>query len=418
MSLSIFRVISLVILVGLLFLLGIVFILLGGWNLNILDHPTKFFSSEQSASLTVSVIPHKSEVVVDSIIVGESPLNISIKPGKHRIQIRSSGYTPYEETLVLQPNQQIVIEYHLRFNPHISTVSDIAAYPLWIEENTLLYFDLTDRVITEYLADGTKNNIKELQGNVTSMNLCTPSHVIVEYLPDNNPGIAIQNVISINMITNEEVYLGIGHVATLTLSDKCNAYLLGWYADANADNFSFWIGNPNEKLQEKSLPMVSEILPPESFNISSDHNWLDIEGSSGTAFWQYDGNAYNYAFFVDKAYGTTWSPLDAKATYIDINGSIHMIELPSQSDKIISLFPGSLPLRWTPKGNQIVFSTYNPTNGGSSFWAVDVNNNTRTLLADSSLILGRVTDFAISPDGSRIAYINDLNHLNILFVGK
>jgi Tol biopolymer transport system component len=71
-----------------------------------------------------------------------------------------------------------------------------------------------------------------------------------------------------------------------------------------------------------------------------------------------------------------------------------------------------------PEGKRLIFTTYDATEGSSAFWAVDVETGNRTLLADRSMILGRVTDFAISPDGLKIAYVNDLEQLWILVLGE
>lgn len=417
-SWSIARLLVLFILFSLLTLLSLGLVLLYGTNLSILDLPTYIFGNGQESSLTINVIPYGSEILINGSVAGESPLNILVKPGKYKIEIKRNGYSPYEETVVLQSNQQVVIEYHLGVTPYMLIISGNGAYPLWIEDNSLLYFDLTNQTIARYLPDGSNNNIKELPGSITSMNYCTPAKIFVEYLPGANPGIAVQNVVAIDTITNEEVYFGIGNVTTMPLSGNCNVYLIGWYEGANTDDFSFWMGNPSEKLQQKDLPNVSQVLPPEAVKLSNDGKWLMIEGGNGINFWQYDGNVFLYISSISQAYGAVWSPNDAKLIYMDLGGSIHYIELPEQSDKTIVSPSVLLPLRWMPNGHQVVFTTYNPANGGSSFWAVDVNNGVRTLLADSSLILGRVTDFAISPDGSSIAYTNDLNHLNILFIGE
>lgn len=288
---------------------------------------------------------------------------------------------------------------------------------MWIEGDSLFYFDLSDQTISRYAPDGTNKRIKELQGNVTSLNYCSPANIFIEYLPYMDSGIAVQNVVAIDLTNHEETHFGIGNVTTALLLDNCNVYLLGWYEYADTGDLSFWVGKPSEKLQQKNLPNVVHALPPESINLSTNGEWLMIEGGNGISFWQYDGNNFLYIFSIDRAYSPVWAPFKTNLVYMDFGGSIHYIELPEQTDKTIVSSPALLPLKWMPNGKQVVFTTYNP-NGGSSFWAIDVNNGVRTLLADSSSVFGRVTDFAISPDGSRIAYTNDLNHLNILFIGE
>jgi serine/threonine-protein kinase len=56
------------------------------------------------------------EVVVDGQSVGVSPplSELELAPGRHRIEIRNSGFKPYQETFELDPNQTVRIKYKFK----------------------------------------------------------------------------------------------------------------------------------------------------------------------------------------------------------------------------------------------------------------------------------------------------------------
>jgi len=377
------------------------------------------FGIQQDAFLHIQVYPDGSTVLLNGKEVGKTPLDLAVKPGKYRIEIRNSDYTSFEETVLLQARQRLIIEYTLLFHPYIQNISGDAVAPTWVEDSSLMYFEFSNRLIMNLLSSGEPIEIQKLEGYVAALSYCAPNFLLAQFVPEENNAYSnTPNAISIDLSTHEVNDLGEGAFTGLTENGECRAYWIGWTGDFQTGDIALRSGNPKAQLQSVILPEKARAIPPETLSFSADKNWLMISTGTGISFWEYDGNAFDYVSSISEAFGAVWSPINSSLVFMGADASIYLIESPERSQKKISSFPGSLPLRWTPNGNQVVFTTYNPTNGGSSFWAVDANNSMLTLLADSSLILGRVTDFAISPDGSRIAYTNDLNHLNILFIGE
>jgi hypothetical protein len=55
------------------------------------------------AEITILSHPLGADVIVDGELMGTTPLVLSdLEPGSHVVQIRLSGYDPYEETIVLE----------------------------------------------------------------------------------------------------------------------------------------------------------------------------------------------------------------------------------------------------------------------------------------------------------------------------
>jgi class 3 adenylate cyclase len=68
-----------------------------------------------TALIMLAVSPW-GEVVVDGQSVGVSPplSELELAPGRHRIEIRNSGFKPYQETFELDPNQTVRIKYKFK----------------------------------------------------------------------------------------------------------------------------------------------------------------------------------------------------------------------------------------------------------------------------------------------------------------
>ena len=61
--------------------------------------------------LSVNTIPKKVKVILDGVIVGESPIkNERISPGVHKFEIKKEGYAPLTYDLLVNPAQAIHLD--------------------------------------------------------------------------------------------------------------------------------------------------------------------------------------------------------------------------------------------------------------------------------------------------------------------
>ena len=64
--------------------------------------------------LSVNTIPKKVKVILDGVIVGESPIkNERISPGVHKFEIKKEGYAPLTYDLLVNPAQAIHLDFFL-----------------------------------------------------------------------------------------------------------------------------------------------------------------------------------------------------------------------------------------------------------------------------------------------------------------
>lgn len=382
----------------------------------VLENLNPEFLRTSKTSLLINVLPTGSDVLLNGTVVGVTPLNLSLQPGRYKLRINRNNYIPYETTVVLRAGQRVTIEYHLHYMTNVQYVASEASLPLWENYNTLFYVNMPDNAITQYLLTGEKKMVAEMPDLILSLENCL-NYILVQHYASEDLGM-VEEILAVEIDTGKVFELGTGDIAPMPVSEECESYLLGFPLQEEGGDSIVWRGKPDGLFQPVSLEGLSNALPAQSIAWSADGQWFQIQRSESVHIWHYDGAVFTYAFQIEPAFDAVWSPNGARLVYMHQDGTIYYVNNPEKPDQKIVSSNGMLPLRWMPDGKQVVFTTYNPTDGGSAFWAVDVETGNRTLLADSSMILGRVVDFAISPDGLKIAYVNDLEQLWILVLGE
>jgi len=396
---------------AILILLGVVLILSTGI---VLDNLNLEFLRASNASLLINVLPAGSDVLLNGTNVGVTPLDLSLQPGRYKLRISRNEYISFETTVVLRAGERATIEYHLRYLSNVQDIADEASSPLWEDNDTLFYVNIPNSAIMQYLLTGEKKKVAEMPDIILSFKSC-PNYILVQHYSDEDLNM-VKDISAVEIDTGKSLELGIGDIAPIPSSKECEFYLLGLPLKTEAEDSTVWKGNLNGVFQPISPENISNALPAQSVACSADGQWLQIQRGVSAYIWRYDGASFTYVSQIEPAFEAVWSPLGARMAYMRQDGAIYYIDLLEGPDQRIVSPDGLLPLHWMPDGNRVVFTTYNATEGGSAFWVVDVEAGNRTLLADSSKTLGRVTDFVISPDGLKIAYVNDLGQLWILFL--
>ncbi len=64
--------------------------------------------------ISITTIPAKSRVVLDGIVMGNSPIiNERVSPGEHKFEIVKEGYAPLKYELIVNPAQAIHLDFFL-----------------------------------------------------------------------------------------------------------------------------------------------------------------------------------------------------------------------------------------------------------------------------------------------------------------
>ena len=75
-----------------------------------------FFFNVLSSQVKMSIktIPGKARVVLDGIVMGNSPINNErVSPGEHKFEIVKDGYAPLKYELIVNPAQAIHLDFFL-----------------------------------------------------------------------------------------------------------------------------------------------------------------------------------------------------------------------------------------------------------------------------------------------------------------
>jgi len=107
---------------------------------------------------------------------------------------------------------------------------------------------------------------------------------------------------------------------------------------------------------------------------------------------------------------SAWSPNGDRIAYLvehsdtSLEPSIWVINSDG-TEEARQLVSGAISgFQWKSDGRSLLYFTRSHIEEGSSCWSVDVETGERTLLADPGILRQLVGDFAISPDGKKIAF--------------
>jgi hypothetical protein len=63
--------------------------------------PAGAAADDRRTPVTITTTPPGASVVVDGVVVGESPVTVPLNPGPHRLRATMSGYYPASETKIV-----------------------------------------------------------------------------------------------------------------------------------------------------------------------------------------------------------------------------------------------------------------------------------------------------------------------------
>ncbi|WP_038049074.1 PEGA domain-containing protein [Thermus caliditerrae] len=76
-----------------------------------------------TATLAVDSRPQGAEVYLDGRLSGRTPVNLSVNPGRHEVELRLSGYQPYRVTVNPKPGERVQVFAQLVPEPRQGTLA-------------------------------------------------------------------------------------------------------------------------------------------------------------------------------------------------------------------------------------------------------------------------------------------------------
>ncbi len=363
-------------------------------------------------SIRLNILPEGSGVTLDGQLAGVTPLDIPANPGEsHSIRVEHEGFYPLNLDLVVPASGQLKIEQSLVFQPRVEQIATRAALLAWVPAGDL-YF-VRDEDDGAYLYILSANGVQKINhlGDATYRLETVPGgkHLMSLNFNDlNGPNVTLwENSTAVWQRNGVYAFTWLEEESALLLgaeSGQTNFILQKISQDGNAETWqpdqTFWDGDP------------------EIISLSGDGQWLSTQISSVLQIWRRDGSRLSLAIRVDQASESRFSPgKEAVLAYLNANDDLRIINPGIPTDTLL-VSNVSFPLRWSPDGKAVLYPTYNTVDGGTSLWRVEINSAAVSLVADAALLPGTAADFALSPDGKRLAYINQAGQLYLITLAQ
>lgn len=362
--------------------------------------------------VTFNVQPAGANVLIDNQIIGQTPLIHSLQPGEYRVRIEREHYIPWETTISVE-DMDVSLERVLVFQPFASTLTQGALHPHWTPDGALLYITKgSTAAIVQWDSTGARM-LTEFPAFPTSVIWSRDGSHIAAFTE-------VANYLDVFSVKDN----GVRHIADSAFNpawkfDGRTLTFTGWLT-VDSPQYTVWSVEPGSAPLPLVVEIPSEMSDAEKAAWSPDGEWLFTISEDELAIWQMSENRIlNSGVLPDVRYAD-WSPNASQLNFAYIASSDNSLLLvnPQRLSPTTIALNVTPPIRWSPDGTTLYYFDYRPEEGGSALWAINSETGNRTLLADAAIAIGEVIDFAVSPDGKRVAYVTDDYRLVLLTLGE
>jgi hypothetical protein len=368
------------------------------------------FNNPDTNRVTVSTDPAGASVWINDNLAGVSPLKARIPKRDISIRVEMEQYETYEERFDQLLGDSLFIP--LRFNIHTELISTNSHPAGWDQEGRLAFFDFDALMLHFRNVDGEIERSIEISSFAKAMGFSVNNDMI-----GIGEGPLASEIFFLPSISDQAVVVGYGGAAPCWHPSNGQYFFLGWTGDTHEYDMHLWAGRPGEEPIRVALPDNGKIRYPISTSWSGDGRYFLVQSLEHADIWNFSNGSLTYSGKLP-AIGSDWAPGGAMLAYLDAMSNLYVYDADTGSKDELSTNLPFEDFAWSPDGLSLFGVTYNPTIGGSAFWEIDVEKGSSQLLIDSEEIFGKVTDMAVSPDGTRIAYLNDLGQLGVLIIGE
>ena len=357
--------------------------------------------SKQS-QLQINIQPEGSQVFVDGELKGETPLGLDMS-GKRSLRVEHDGYLPFETEVDVR-DEKIIIEEKLALIPFILDIDIPVNGYAFLENNQLVFGKLDGIYNWNYLDDEVKSQF--------SMSLIPAN---ISFSPQGDSFINrtynfIYTMLDFYSIEDGQKRLISNNIEDFAWGPKPAQYSVieSKFGKTEIRVYSGYELQSNIQIDQFDLIDNFYWSPTGSKFIIEEIDKITI-------YTHEDGKAVKDTS-IQPAYFSIFSPIDDnKISYIDDSLNLILVDLETGEQEVVG--EGVLaPYQWRPDGLAIIYTTYNTTEGETAFWQIDLQSGNKTLLADPSVVWGKVVDFQISPDQKMIAYLTDTDRLMVLIL--
>jgi hypothetical protein len=395
----------------------------------------------QGQVLHVDSYPPDAEVYISNVLSGTTPCQLPLLSGEYEVTLVKEHYLPWRQDVCIQAGQSLRLEAHLSLVPYVTLLADESAYGLvWGDHGFLYYLTFRDGELQPRQV--------QLEGSGATEAFALPADgaqyeyfwephgktVLVRYA---DPASAHRSCQSYTLNGGRWRDLSSANSALLEAADvawsadaRQLAYLLPADTEPGGEQGYYEGPEPNvlwicaadgSKAREISLwDNASRVVwSPQGDRLVVESWTLGLEENRIWLVWPEDGTREE--LLVLGAHGAAWSddgewlamralgPPDAIAEglwVVDKNGALLQRVGPDVPQEY----------RWLPGTHQLMYFASRPNQGGSSCWVVDVDSGSRVLLADAAVLGRDVGEFAVAPDGKKVAFVGADGRLYLLVV--
>ena len=391
------------------------------------------------AGLIIVTYPGEVDIYIDGSLKGVSPLRLDMEPGDCLVTLKKEHYVTWEGEVSVVKDEYTRLEKQLQFLPYTVLFTGGKRLLSWTEDSEGIYcFYVTDTgdQLARMRLDGNEEvkintGFKEMGIHGLAWSRDQKRLLAWGYIRDEQDrahsysGLVVSDLEgNIRPIAREREPGGGILAASWSHTEREIAYLQAvvepsqdmyprivgtelWVVDSHGQNakkaFSF---DRNDEAHRVHWSSQGKLLVQGSTTTflfeTSDGEVVQSSTISDTvaSLWSSDGEYIAYQRLEDNETSSLWVD--------DVSGN-YSTQLVTD---IISQF------QWVPGRASLIYFTYDPELHASACWAIDVEAGERTLLADKSIITQRVGDFAISPDGKRIAFEGEDGNIWLLTLSE
>jgi len=399
-------------LVGLLGLAGLVYLGTQAGLVDLSRIAWPDWLSPQRTALVVNVQPDGAEVRLDGQPAGVTPLTLHVSPGAHDLLVQAEGYLPWTTRVQAVNNEELRFDHRLVYRPQVTRLAVTAQLPAWDAGGNLHYIDASNGYRWVRLdGSGVTTELGALPGEPRHAWLSPDgTRMLVSLTSGDSPAGMLLSAGAAS------VDLSVTAQAVVWAADSRSFHLLGTSVTpgevVNPDaplsgTLGLWQGAPDGRLVELPFTAGGSSAFASALAFSPDGRYLAAGSAGALELWMESAWGPSYVTGITPAYWVGW--WGGRALYLTEAGALHAFDpaLTTDEDLNLTALP---PLRLMPDG-ELVYVTTNPSEGGSAFWRVNLDNGARELLNEAALIPPAVSDFAVSPDGLRIAFVDAYGRL-------
>jgi len=384
-------------------------------------------------TVAISSRPAGATIHLDGEGRGITPQTLTLSPGEHTVTLSLEHYAPWQVQVTLDEGEAKRVDASLSFIPYTVALSEEGgAAPVWSQDGRLIYYvhglPAVDEIVQVTLDRLQQKVIASIPGSLLGTNAFSPDRgrvLATSAVDEDGELLLTASILSVHEIADG------GRVVLSNRNDDPGArYLAAWRPDGKAIVFTHKKVRITDQTSSQGIRPIDTELVMSSPDRAEDQivyvfpmgeiptylawapkgPYVVVQTLHGIMRLNVTESTAELLVESPDIVHSAWSPNGEHLAYLvrpsdaSLEASIWVIKSDG-TEEAKQLVSGAISgFQWKADGRSVLYFTHSSTEDGSSCWAVDVETGERTLLADPGILKQRVGDFAVSPDGRRIAF--------------